>query len=420
MEGVSKLYRLGQVGTGTLSHDLNRAWARLRGKEDPFSRVGALNDVGQSDGEYIWALKDIDLEVKRGEILGIIGNNGAGKSTLLKLLSRVTGPTKGKIHLNGRIASLLEVGTGFHPELTGIENIFLNGTILGMSRAEIRGKLDEIVAFSGCASYIDTPVKRYSSGMYVRLAFAVAAHVEPDILIVDEVLAVGDAEFQAKCLGKMSEVSRESGRTVLFVSHNMASIKQLCPGSILLEKGRKAATGPSNEIIENYLSAGAVDDRVRRWNVEEAPASTELVLHQIAVLDDKDRFDSTLATGNELKVRVDYELLQEIKNLRVVLTLRTVDGHDVFSTSDYLFQPSSGLRPKGCYASTCHIPAGLMNTGSYVATLDFEIPQERLIIPDQSVSFKISELSVNQLGVTIAARPLGVVHPLLDWTIQRT
>jgi len=253
LENISKQYRLGVVGTGTLSHDLNRWFARIRGKEDPTLKIGQSNQLAKAGGDYVWALKDINLEVKKGEILGIIGKNGAGKSTLLKLLSRVTGPTTGQIKVNGRIASLLEVGTGFHPELTGRENIFLNGAILGMRKWEIKKKLDEIVDFAGVAKYLDTPVKRYSSGMYVRLAFAVAAHLEPDILVVDEVLAVGDAEFQKKAIGKMQEVSRGGGRTVLFVSHNMASVKALCNNGILLSNGRISFSGNINNVVKNYI-----------------------------------------------------------------------------------------------------------------------------------------------------------------------
>src|SRR5690606_32106039 len=228
VENLSKQYRLGKVGTGTVSHDLNRWWAKVRGKEDPFLKVGDINDRStKGESEYVWALRDISFEVEQGQAIGIIGRNGAGKSTLLKLLSRVTKPTTGTIHYKGRIASLLEVGTGFHPEMTGRENIYLNGAILGMTRKEITRKFDEIVDFAGVERYIDTPVKRYSSGMYVRLAFAVAAHLESEILIVDEVLAVGDAEFQKKCLGKMSDVTKGEGRTVLFVSHNMAMVQKL-------------------------------------------------------------------------------------------------------------------------------------------------------------------------------------------------
>jgi lipopolysaccharide transport system ATP-binding protein len=253
VENVSKQYRLGEVGTGTLSHDLNRWWYKVRGKEDPYLKIGETNDRStKGDSDYSWALRDVSFEVKQGEVLGIIGRNGAGKSTLLKILSRVTTPTTGQIKVKGRIASLLEVGTGFHPELTGRENIFLNGAILGMGKAEIASKFDEIVDFSGCDRYIDTPVKRYSSGMYVRLAFAVAAHLEPEILIIDEVLAVGDAEFQKKCLGKMKDVAGQ-GRTVLFVSHNMASVATLCRHGLILSNGVIGFSGRISDTVTKYL-----------------------------------------------------------------------------------------------------------------------------------------------------------------------
>jgi len=254
VENLSKAYQLGQIGTGTISRDLERWYARIRGKEDPFLRIGESNNQNtKSESDIVWSLKDINFEIEQGDAVGIIGHNGAGKSTLLKILSKVTAPTTGKISGKGRIASLLEVGTGFHPELSGRENIFLNGAILGMRKKEIQRKLEEIVDFAGIERYLDTPVKRYSSGMYVRLAFAVAAHLESEILIVDEVLAVGDAEFQKKCLGKMGEVSIGEGRTVLFVSHNMASIEVLCQKSILLNQGILKAFGNTNNIVDEYL-----------------------------------------------------------------------------------------------------------------------------------------------------------------------
>lgn len=254
IENISKQYRLGLVGTGSLSHDLNRFWAKIRGKEDPYLKIGAVNKrASKATEDYVWALQDINFEVQEGEVLGIIGKNGAGKSTLLKILSRVTSPTKGSIKTKGRIASLLEVGTGFHPELTGKENIFLNGAILGMTKDEIKSKLNEIVEFSGCELYIDTPVKRYSSGMRVRLAFAVAAFLEPDILVIDEVLAVGDAEFQKKAIGKMQDISKGDGRTVLFVSHNMESVQSLCTRCIVLEDGNVSYSGNVDEAISFYL-----------------------------------------------------------------------------------------------------------------------------------------------------------------------
>lgn len=253
---VSKQYRLGLVSTKTLTHDIHRFWVtNVLGKEDPYLKIGETNDrTSKGNSDYVWALRDIDFKVEQGDVLGIIGKNGAGKSTLLKLLSKVTGPTTGSIRAHGRIGSLLEVGTGFHPEMTGRENIFLNGAILGMTRQEIQSKLDEIIEFSGCERYIDTPVKRYSSGMMVRLGFAVAAFLEPEILVVDEVLAVGDAEFQKKAIGKMKDVSQGDGRTVLFVSHNMASVRSLCKSGILLENGTVSFAGTAEETIGRYLS----------------------------------------------------------------------------------------------------------------------------------------------------------------------
>jgi lipopolysaccharide transport system ATP-binding protein len=272
VENLGKQYRLGQVGTGTLSTDINRWWHKVRGKEDPYLQIGESNDRTKMGGsDLVWALKDINFEVKQGEVLGIIGKNGAGKSTLLKILSQVTGPTVGDIKVKGRIASLLEVGTGFHPDLSGRENVFLNGAILGMSKQEIKNKFDEIVAFSGVERYINTPVKRYSSGMYVRLAFAVAAHLEPEILIVDEVLAVGDAEFQKKCLGKMKDVSNE-GRTVLFVSHNLQAVSNLCTTGLFLNKGETDTAGSIEDCIKKYLISSremnlttvSLNDRLKR------------------------------------------------------------------------------------------------------------------------------------------------------------
>ena len=279
VEGLGKQYRLGEIGTGTISHDLNRWWARLRGKEDPFAKIGDTNDrTSKGSSDYVWSLRDIDFEVKQGEVLGIIGRNGAGKSTLLKILSKVTAPTTGNIKVNGRIASLLEVGTGFHPELTGRENIFLNGAILGMTKTQIRSKFDEIVDFSGVERYIDTPVKRYSSGMYVRLAFAVAAFLEPEILIVDEVLAVGDAEFQKKCMGRMKDVSVNDGRTVLFVSHNMAAVSQLCDKGLFMANGQVVSSGGIIETIETYLSSNSNETGYQASEVDSKPTVANVIV----------------------------------------------------------------------------------------------------------------------------------------------
>jgi lipopolysaccharide transport system ATP-binding protein len=302
VDRLSKRYRLGVLGTGTLRHDLNGWWHRLRGKEDPSVKVGEVSPApGQSEDE-MWALRGVSFEVRKGEILGVIGRNGAGKSTLLKILSRITAPTVGEVRVKGRIASLLEVGTGFHPELTGRENIFLNGAILGMTKAEIKGKLDEIVAFAGVERYLDTPVKRYSSGMYVRLAFAVAAHLEPEILIVDEVLAVGDAEFQKKCLGKMKDVAGK-GRTILFVSHNMDAVRSLCQRCIRLKGGEVHGDGPSDEIIEGYFN-----DSSNKYDLILSNAAYGLAVQKVKLKNSRGMETSLFQPGEDLIVEIAYDV----------------------------------------------------------------------------------------------------------------
>ena len=324
VENLSKQYRLGTVGSSTISHDLNRFLARIRGKEDPYLKIGESNDrASKGDSEYVWALKEINFEVKRGEVLGIIGKNGAGKSTLLKILSKVTGPTTGSIKSKGRIASLLEVGTGFHPEMTGKENIFLNGAILGMTKKEISDKLDEIVSFSGCERYIDTPVKRYSSGMTVRLAFAVAAHLEPDILIVDEVLAVGDSEFQKKAIGKMQDISKEGGRTVLFVSHNMAAVKSLCNRAIILENGEVSCDGDVNEAIENYLKIDEKSLTLSFNDREDREGKGNLKISDIQILDNNREKIKVLKTGQAIifKISLKSKLFDKFEKCRLSISI---------------------------------------------------------------------------------------------------
>ncbi|MCW5519198.1 ATP-binding cassette domain-containing protein [Aureitalea sp. L0-47] len=322
-ENISKQYRLGLVGTGSLMHDLNRFWHRIRGKEDPYLKIGSVNDrSSKATEDYVWALKDINFEVEEGEVLGIIGKNGAGKSTLLKLLSRVTSPTTGIIKSKGRIASLLEVGTGFHPELTGRENIYLNGAILGMTKAEIASKIDEIVAFSGCEMYIDTPTKRYSSGMTVRLAFAVAAHLEPDILVVDEVLAVGDAEFQKKAIGKMQEISGGDGRTVLFVSHNMASVSSLCSRAILLENGCISYSGSTEQAIDRYLK-----DSIRSTDVNHE--LFPIINHDFAV--SFDAIKLIQKSENIIQIELSVQTLNDLNEIG--FGFRIKDIHDVYIAS---------------------------------------------------------------------------------------
>jgi lipopolysaccharide transport system ATP-binding protein len=326
VENISKQYRLGQVGTGTLSHDLNRWWHQIRGKEDPYLKIGETNDRSiKGASEYVWALQDINFEVERGEVLGIIGKNGAGKSTLLKILSKVTSPTTGSIKSRGRIASLLEVGTGFNPELTGKENIFLNGAILGMTKKEITSKLDEIIEFSGCERYVNTPVKRYSSGMTVRLAFAVAAFLEPEILVVDEVLAVGDAEFQKKAIGKMQDISRGEGRTVLFVSHNMAAVRSLCTRGIVLEHGKVVFEGGIDEVVDLYLNSNQGLD--------------ELQLLSPGFFDFSTISNKKYKEGGILNV----EIFCDGKRTNSLLTGKEVEFHFTYSTQTKYQEPVLGI-----------------------------------------------------------------------------
>ena len=320
VEHLTKKYDLGVIGTGTLTRDLERWWARVRNKPDPFTRIGQ-EDHFKRIGESILALDDVSFTVEQGEALGIIGRNGAGKSTLLKILSRVTAPTSGVVKMKGRIGSLLEVGTGFHPELTGRENIYLNGTILGMKKAEITRKFDEIVDFSGVEKFIDTPVKRYSSGMYVRLAFAVAAHLDPEILIVDEVLAVGDAEFQKKCLGKMGDVTGE-GRTVLFVSHNMGAIQQLCKNAILLRNGQLVNEGRSPNIVSEYLE-NKISPAGNPYNIDDydRTGNHDIVLINGRVLDKNGFLTNSIVAGNDIALEFDYINKNRIKECTISITV---------------------------------------------------------------------------------------------------
>lgn len=326
---VGKQYRLGLVGTGTLSHDLNRWWSRFRGKEDPYLKVGETNVRSEkADSDYVWALKNISFKVNEGEVLGIIGKNGAGKSTLLKILSRVTSPTTGEIKSRGRIASLLEVGTGFHPEMTGRENIYLNGAILGMTKSEIKNKIDEIIDFSGCLRYVDTPVKRYSSGMRVRLAFAVAAFLEPDILVVDEVLAVGDAEFQKKAIGKMQDISSSDGRTVLFVSHNMAAVKNLCTRSIVLESGESIFDGTSEEAVNFYLNRQSnlnTDDLLKRT---DRKGTGEIRFSKVELLNIDGKSVTELISGDYAKFRLHMVFNKKVNYKDLVFGLVIYDNNE--------------------------------------------------------------------------------------------
>lgn len=332
-DNVGKQYILGSIGTGTLSHDLNRWWARVRGKEDPFLRIGETNDrTKKGESDFVWALKDISFGIEQGDVVGIIGKNGAGKSTLLKILSRVTSPTVGSIKVKGRIASLLEVGTGFHPEMSGRENIFMNGSIMGMTKAEIKSKFDEIVDFAGVEKYVDTPVKRYSSGMIVRLGFAIAAHLEPEILVVDEVLAVGDAEFQKKAIGKMQDVSKGEGRTVLFVSHNMAAVRSLCTRGIVLENGTVSYTGSIKDSIDLYLENKPIE-------------KTEKIINKIK------QCKNTLHVKN-IKINGTENTCSTIQSLQEFLTIEIEGCIDEEYMTDVmlLFKTKEGL-PLATYAT---------------------------------------------------------------------
>ena len=358
-EDVSKQYRLGTVGTGTLSQDLNRWFAKVRGKEDPFLKIGETNDrTSLGNSEFVWALKDINFEIKQGDVVGIIGRNGAGKSTLLKLLSKTTLPTTGKIKINGRIASLLEVGTGFHPELTGRDNIFLNGAILGMTKKEIQSKFDEIVDFAGVARYVDTPVKRYSSGMYVRLAFAVAAHLDPDILIVDEVLAVGDAEFQKKAIGKMKSVSEEGGRTVLFVSHNMDSIKKLCNVGIFMENGKIIYSGDINETIKLYNNRITTGKDFFYYNNNN---NTKDRISSIYLTDcDNQRITSISVFDERYFLNVEFKIENPF-GLCFACTVFTSDGEPLMSSSVL----TDIKKVNGEYKAKLELPHRLLKSGEY-------------------------------------------------------
>jgi lipopolysaccharide transport system ATP-binding protein len=377
VENLSKQYRLGEVSTGTISHDVNRWWHKIRGKEDPYLKIGDANDrttIGSSD--YVWALKDINFEVKQGEVLGIIGRNGAGKSTLLKILSRTTAPTTGSVKIKGRVASLLEVGTGFHPELSGRDNIFLNGAILGMTRHEIKSKFDEIVDFAGVERYIDTPVKRYSSGMYVRLAFAVAAHLDPEILIVDEVLAVGDAEFQKKALGKMKDISIGGGRTVLFVSHNMAAVKQLCTAGMIFENGKLVYLNNIQNTISNYYSRQLSKNSMNYYR--EGNKKVEFLNFQI--LDDLQNDRKDFLMGEDIFLKFSIHFNQDIDDLEIGLNVKNQNHDLMFHICNYDNEFLLNDKKNSVKNVLVTIPTVTLNAGIYILDVGAVIGEEKLDI----------------------------------------
>jgi lipopolysaccharide transport system ATP-binding protein len=530
VENLSKLYRLGEVGTGSLAHDVNRWWHKVRGKEDPYLKIGEVNDRTKSvssvqrpessakktkrnlttedtesteggggaggnqradSGEFleghsqaglqmdsesvkfdsldpsrlapaglpsavsraaaqppgcgkkssssaldsrpssldspkappsdwVYALKDVSFEVKRGEVLGIIGRNGAGKSTLLKILSRVTTQSSGQIKVKGRIASLLEVGTGFHPELTGRENIFLNGAILGMRKAEIARKFDEIVEFSGCARYIDTPVKRYSSGMYVRLAFAVAAHLEPEILIVDEVLAVGDAEFQKKCLGKMKDVAGH-GRTVLFVSHNMTAVQALCSRCVVMQNGYVDFEGSTTEAVQKYLTKAGGSSNEMRWdNLDEAPGSEVLRLRSVKAISLRtDGQDSSLFDmATPIDICIDYRVFKK-QQVHITLHFLTEQGEVVFTSGSARAEGWEKYPEPGDYQVICHIPANLLNEREYfLKILIVENGNKVVCQAEDVIGIDVKDLTPRAIGAYHGREP-GPLRPMLSWKLIR-
>lgn len=413
VENVSKQYHLGTIGTGTFRNDLKLWWAKARNKPNPLALVDEA-DHGNRDGETLWALKDVSFKVEQGEALGIIGRNGAGKSTLLKILSRVTTPTSGEVKVKGRIASLLEVGTGFHPELTGRENIFLNGAIMGMSRAEVARKFDEIVDFSGVEKFIDTPVKRYSSGMYVRLAFAVAAHLEPEILIVDEVLAVGDAEFQKKCLGKMGDVSHE-GRTVLFVSHNMGSIKALCTRGLYLEKGIIKFNGEIKHCVSKYNFNIDNECPIVKWQSEQAPSTNSAQILEVRIKNEGKEPSIDLLTELPILIEIIFEVKKKSKIGTSVL-LYNSEGLLIFSSmSNHEPDWHMKIRPPGIYTNTCEIPSNLLADGRYAISIPFyEGFYESGIVERDVIQFNAHENGFVR-GDLPYPQSGHLIQPLLRW-----
>ena len=412
VENLSKQYRLGTLGTGTISHDLNRFLAKIRGKEDPYLKIGESNDrSSKGESEYVWALKDINFEVKKGEVLGIIGKNGAGKSTLLKILSKVTGPTTGSIKSNGRIASLLEVGTGFHPEMTGKENIFLNGAILGMTKKEIASKLDEIIAFSGCERYVDTPVKRYSSGMKVRLAFAVAAHLEPDILIVDEVLAVGDAEFQKKAIGKMQDISREGGRTVLFVSHNMAAVKSLCTRAFVIHNGAIDFEGKVEDAINEYLKGGKANSYKENYDIRKGNGLIKVVKTEI--YGENQNLSPQTAKPFHLEFYIESSKNSiETKDLRLDVKIDDQYGQRIGWLSNWLYKVENLEKPNSILFKVENLQ---LNVGRYYISTDMYYNNTRTDWLQNYMYFDVTEGDYYTNGKVI---PIEEARILLDFNVS--
>lgn len=411
--GLSKRYRLGTTTApyGRLTESLSEGIGSLFSKKKRESR--------RRGPEYVWALRDVSFDVEEGEVIGIIGRNGAGKTTLLKILSRITEPTAGEARVKGRVGSLLEVGAGFHHELTGRENVLLNGTILGMRSKEIEQRFDEIVAFAEVEAFIDTPVKRYSSGMLVRLAFAVAAHLEPDVLIVDEVLAVGDAAFQKKCLGRMGEVG-SSGRTVLFVSHNMGAVRSLCQRGLVINKGGVTFDGSAGDAVGAYMSeVGQLEgggEAVWSSDNPNRPHTEDISLSRIRLIGPSGRPQSVFDTEAPIRVEIDYEILRPLRGTRFVLAVQTPEGEMAFRTTDHDTRPETDL--PGHYRSWATIPPRLLNRRNYMVILSFELPPVRYILPPKEyMSFSVS--GVGHHGSSFRERWEGVVAPSIEWQLEQ-
>lgn len=409
-ENISKQYRLGLVSTNTISHDLKRWWVtNIQGKEDPYLKIGEVNDrahKGQSD--YVWALKDINFKVEQGDVLGIIGKNGAGKSTLLKILSKVTAPSTGTIRARGRIASLLEVGTGFHPEMTGRENIYMNGAIMGMTKQEISRKLDEIVDFSGVERYLDTPVKRYSSGMTVRLGFAIAAHLEPEILVVDEVLAVGDAEFQKKAIGKMQDVSKGEGRTVLFVSHNMTAVKQLCTNAIILKDGSILKKGNVSDLISEYLTADTQENALWKRKIEtESP----IFFSEISVHNSKNNNTYVIESEESFRIKMRINCSEKYDNSTIAIRFVNSEGIPVFTTTLNDNNPNISGIETGINNYSVDIDPNILMPGKYNLVIACFISRLKLFDQVEDISIIIEDLGMKKKDLDRQ----GLILPIYNW-----
>lgn len=414
-EKISKQYRLGVVSTQTLSHDLNRWWKmNIRGKEDPYLKIGEVNDrAHKGESEYVWALKDINFEVQQGDVIGIIGKNGAGKSTLLKILSKVTAPTTGTIKAAGRIASLLEVGTGFHPEMTGRENIYMNGAIMGMTKAEITRRFDEIVDFSGVERYIDTPAKRYSSGMTVRLGFAIAAHLEPEILVVDEVLAVGDAEFQKKAIGKMQDVSRGEGRTVLFVSHNMLAIKSLCKSGVLLKNGMIDYIGKIDDVVDHYIGNYDLNKTDIKWTELDAPGNEKVRLLGLGV---KPLNGNVLNVESGIEFDIIFKNYLSNINLDATIQVATIDDLIVFESPCIISVNNDS--EFGIYNIKGVLPPFYLNSKIFKINMVFGLNRNiPLWYGEGLLYFELLNTVTNQEGYYNNIP--GVVKPNMNWNFKR-